>query len=131
MWSKSSKFRCRCLSPTILVSQVASLDVKIKKNYLLFPSRSPNIDTCNWNLSLFSSFGAIWKWDSNFQNKTKSGPIKLQLHSFLCFSCLTFDGYQLNMIEITGFSHKLLCICFLYVHPFIRCFEINWINKFD
>lgn len=51
--------------------------------------------------------------------QAESGPIKNLIRCF-CFSCLTLDGYQLNTIEITGFS------------PFAwyaRPFESNWIKK--
>lgn len=106
---------------------------------LLFPSRSPSIDTCNWKISLLWLFGnetatfitlqgpvpqkavktmhnSLWSWTRfpslNFSIESYRLPGQRQFELFvekhtknpiLSFLCFSRDGYQLNMIEITGF----------------------------
>lgn len=68
----------------------------------------------------------FWKWDGNFRDVYEVRSHKTKSHSLLCFSCLTFDGYQLNVIEITGF--------FLHTRGLLGASFTptwNWINKFD
>lgn len=69
----------------------------------------------------------FWKWDGNFRAFYEVRSHKTKSHSWLCFSCLTFDGYQLNAIEITGF--------FLHTRGDLAGASFtptwNWINKFD
>lgn len=97
------------------LSQVASLDVKIEKNYCSHRDRPSQA-----RASIHVIEKSFFCRNETATFITLQGPVVIKenlIHSFISLflsvvKLLSFDGYQLNMIEITGLA-------------------LNWINKFD